>query len=152
VTTQDVTPNEIEEWLHANKKKGAWLAQTLGVTKPTIGRWLRGQEIPEPMQHLLKLLVRGELPPGFSKPHDPAVLAFTPDEWRVIEILRIREGFPDAKSWVVAKIRSYLAMLPKESGVKGIKYPTSDEEEGRFEHLRVAEGPEPKRGNGTEGN
>ena len=86
MTTHEVTSNEIEEWLHANKKRPAWMAQTLGVTKPTIGRWLRGQEIPEPMQHLLKLLIRGEFPPGFAKPHDPAILAFTPDEWRVIAV------------------------------------------------------------------
>lgn len=110
-----MTVSEIENWLEANRKRPAWLSQTLGVTHPTVSRWLKGQEIPEPMQHLLKLLIRGEIPPGFAKPHDPAILAFTADEWRVMEICRIREGFPDTKAWIVAKIRAYLAMSQPNS-------------------------------------
>lgn len=71
---------------------------------------MNGQEIPEPMQHLLRLLIRGTVPPGFSKPQDPAVLGFTPAEWRIMEICRIREGFDTVNAWIVSKIRAYLAM------------------------------------------
>ena len=110
MTETNVTAAEIRDWLDTHHKKPAWLAATIGVTKPTVGRWLQGQDIPEPMQHLLRLLVRGIMPPGFSAPRSDGELTFTPAEWRVIEICRVREGFPDAVAWIVHKIRAYLAM------------------------------------------
>jgi len=110
VADNEITWQETAEWLEANRKNSAWLAKTLGVSASTPSRWSKGDPIPEPSQHLLRLLIRGELPPGFAAPRDPAVLAFTQEEWRVIELCSVREGYPDATSWVVAKIRAYLAM------------------------------------------
>jgi hypothetical protein len=133
VQTKELNVAEIEEWLSANQKRPAWLAQTLGVSHPTVSRWLKGQEIPEPMQHLIKLLIRGEVPPGFMKPQDPAILSFTPEEWRIMEIWRLREGFSDVKAWIAAKIRAYLAMN------KAVRYPTADEDPYAPQALKVAE-------------
>lgn len=135
---QPITIEEVLEWLTANRKNAAWLAKTIGVSQSTPSRWSKGDPIPAPSQHLLRLLIRGEVPPGFSKPTDPAVLGFTPAEWRVIEIARIREGFSDAKSFIVAKILAYLAMgratgtdAPAPASRPRITYPTGNDDRQR---------------------
>ena len=40
-------------------------------------------------------------------------LEFTPDEWQVVQQAASREGYGDAKPWIVEKIRSYLRMNPQ---------------------------------------
>lgn len=127
---ENITAQELENWLHANRKKSPWLAQTVGVTKATVGRWLKGDPIPDPAQHLLRLLIRGTMPPGFSKPQDPAVLAFTPAEWRIMEICRVREGFDSVNTWIVSKIRAYLAMSGNSAPVSYLT-PLADAEDSK---------------------
>jgi hypothetical protein len=80
--------------------------------------------------------------------------------WRDIETARVREGFTDARSFIVAKIKAYLTMLkatPSDTGadvagVPGItapvKYPTAADER-RFGTVLNEE---PEEGNGTDGN
>jgi hypothetical protein len=110
VSDEPITIQEVQDWLFQHRKNAAWLSKTLGISQSTPSRWAKGDPIPEPSQHLLRLLIRGIMPPGFSKPHDPAVLAFTPAEWRVMEICRVREGFDSVNAWIVSKIRAYLTM------------------------------------------
>ena len=125
--------SEVEAWLVEKRETMTWLAATLGVSKSTPSRWSKGDPIPEPSQHLLKLLIRGEMPFSFSV--RPNMMRFTPQEWRAIEILRIREGFETSHDWIAAKIRAYLAM----SKTMGVRYPTADDEPFS-QSAKVAEG------------
>ena len=133
MTDDRITIQEVQDWLFQNRKNAAWLAKTLGVSQSTPSRWAKGDPIPEPSQHLLRLLIRGVMPPGFSKPQDPAVLAFTPAEWRIMEICRVREGFESVNDWIVSKIRAYLAM---SGNAAPVSYLTALEDS---QDLKVAE-------------
>ena len=146
MTEQNVTAAELQEWLDANHKTGLWLSEVLGVSRATVSRWLNEhREIPAPEEKLVRLLIRGEMPFSFSV--RPNIMRFTPQEWRAIEILRIREGFETSHDWIAAKIRAYLAM----SKTTGVRYPTADEEEFTPSSM-VADAPKEEEGNGTDGN
>lgn len=122
--------SEISEWLLATGQKAKWLAKTIGVSASTITRWSKGDPIPESSQKLLRLLIRGEKPDGFPDHQIPSLLSFTDQEWRKIEALRTRRGFPNAQSWIVHKIRSHLAMT------ESIDYKAGS---GAFPSLKVAD-------------
>ena len=96
------------------------------------------------MQHLLRLLIRGTMPPGFSKPQDPSVLAFTPAEWRIMEICRVREGFDSVNTWIVSKIRAYLAMSGNSATVSYLT-PLADAEDSKVADDVREYGAKPKR-------
>jgi len=110
-----ISPEEIKIWLSRQGRTATWLAGEMGVDKATVSRWLGGRRpVPGPESRLLRLLIRGELPFEIAALRPDGVLLFNSSEWRLIEALRAREGFPSAEAWVVAKIRAYLAMLPAD--------------------------------------
>lgn len=109
VPAKQITVPEIEEWIHSQRETPAGLARMMGVTRATTGRWLKGYPIPLPSDKLLRLLMRGELPFGLLPPRGPGLLDLTPGEWRVIEVMRMREGFETAQAWVASKIQADLS-------------------------------------------
>lgn len=87
----------------------AEIAKSFDVHPSTVKRWLEGGDIPSPMLKLLDLYFFGTIP--FEIAHEKSlhgVLDFTPDQWRVIEILARRESTTSGK-WISNKIRAYLA-------------------------------------------
>lgn len=113
-------PDEIKSWLQQHGHNASWLAKEIGVDKATVSRWLSGRRpVPSPENRLLCLLIRGELPFEIEQLRSDGLLTFSSDEWRRIEELRSREEFPSAEAWVVAKIRTYLAMLPPMRSLGG---------------------------------
>lgn len=113
MSTEDDTRSHLIESL---KKRGtqARIAEALGVTAATVKRWNDGEIIPPPMIKLLRLYFFGELP--FELVREPrelsSVLEFSPDEWRIIEILARREG-QTPTLWIRSQIRGYLNHNPR---------------------------------------
>ena len=163
ITLQPVTPDEIAEYLESRRLSATWLAYTLGVTKATTGRWLNHKTpIPAPMDKLLRVLIRGENPFMGDSPKNPGELDFTAYEWRLFEIIRLREGFPSVHDWIAEKIRDYVKIDKKyrelvqqaEAGKDlqapaPTRYPTAAQER-RLRSVLNEEEPR-QAGNGTEG-
>jgi transcriptional regulator with XRE-family HTH domain len=107
---EKITPEEIAEWLKLNKKRPAWLAQTMKVTPATVSRWLNNKNpIAGSDEKLLKLLIRDEMPfEIIGEKLLNSVLDFTEDQYRVICVLASRYGITPAQ-WIANQIRSYLA-------------------------------------------
>ena len=111
----EITPASLHEWMKKNRYRQAQIAQKLGTSATTVSRWLSGvHDIPSAEKKLLAYLMHGKLPfePAHAAANTSNKLNFTAEEWRVIEILRRREGFENADSWIATKIRIYLAQVP----------------------------------------
>lgn len=113
--------------MKSNKVTQMALAEMLGTSHTSVGRWLKGvHSISGPEQKLLAYLIRGELPFPIQAAAEGWHLDFTDAEFAVISLCARREGFPSAEDWVVAKIRAYLAMMKAK--------PVAD-----YDGMRVAE-------------
>jgi len=107
----EITPLLLKAWMKRKKITQVALAEMLGTTHTSIGRWLKGvHAISGPERKLLAYLMYGELPFDVQTASDGWVLPFSESEFAVIQLLARREGFASAEDWVVAKIRAYLAM------------------------------------------
>jgi len=112
---EPVTPESLRAWRHAQGLTQEALGSRLGLKKVAITKIESGQRaISEPEQKLLQYLIHGR--PPFSTPAadaQDARLAFTPKEWELIHRCARREGYDDAKRWIVDRIRGYLRMNPE---------------------------------------
>jgi transcriptional regulator with XRE-family HTH domain len=107
----EITPLTLKAWMKNKKITQVALAEMLGTTHTSIGRWLKGvHSISGPEKKLLAYLMFGELPFDVQTASDGWELPFTESEFAVIQLLARREGYSSAENWVVAKIRAYLAM------------------------------------------
>lgn len=107
----EITPLTLKAWMKNKKITQVALADMLGTTHTSIGRWLKGvHAISGPEKKLLAYLMFGELPFDVQTASDGWELPFTESEFAVIQLLARREGYSSAENWVVAKIRAYLAM------------------------------------------
>ena len=114
---EEITPKQLREWRQNAAMTQEALGKQLGLTKIAITKIEGGQrQISDPEQKLLKLLIHGELP--F---HNAAIeekntrLEFSPKQWEVIQATAQREGYSNAKLWIVDKIKSYLRMNPQSA-------------------------------------
>jgi len=110
-----VTAGEVRAWRRAQGITQEKLGELLGLSKIAITKIEGGQrQIGPAEQKLLQLLMHGRYP--FSTPATEARetrLEFNPAEWELVHRCALREGYPDAKHWIVEKIRSYLRMNPQ---------------------------------------
>ncbi|WOO40409.1 helix-turn-helix transcriptional regulator [Rubellicoccus peritrichatus] len=110
----DITPESLKEWRKEQKMTQTEMGSLMGWEKLVVTNIETGRrKISDAEQRLLKLLIHGELP--FNAPVSDDVLEFDQDEWGLIHRMAQREGYSDAKDWIVSKIRAYLSMLPKQS-------------------------------------
>lgn len=87
------------------------IAEVLGLTKQAISRIENGdRSITVSENRLLNLFFFGNIPDGMIRAD--GVLSFEGEEWTLIEGMARREGYENGKTWIVAKIRAYLAQLP----------------------------------------
>jgi transcriptional regulator with XRE-family HTH domain len=106
-----MTANELKECVEKHPKNQSQIADDIGITRATIGRWIKGERnISEPDSKLLRLYFYNEVPfqglhPG---PDLGNILSFSPEEWRIMEILARRQGMVDTKAWIISQIRAYL--------------------------------------------
>ncbi|MFP4069490.1 MAG: helix-turn-helix domain-containing protein [Opitutales bacterium] len=111
---EPITAESLRAWRRKQGITQAELATHLGLKKVAVTKIESGRrQISPPEQKLLQLLVHGRYP--FSSPELDARgtrLEFSAEEWRIIHRAAAREGYDDAKRWIVDKIRSYLRMNP----------------------------------------
>lgn len=103
------------------------LADMLGTSHTSVGRWLKGvHAISGPEQKLLSYLIHGELPFPAQKAKEGMYLDFSADEFAIIQVLARREGFACAEEWIAAKIRAYLAMSNTALSVESLRVATDE--------------------------
>ncbi|MEM8866768.1 MAG: helix-turn-helix transcriptional regulator [Verrucomicrobiota bacterium] len=109
-----ITPAQLREWRNQTGITQAELGQKLGLPKIAITKIEVGlRKISDPEQKLLKLLIYGELPFHNELIDEKTTqLDFSPEQWKIIQKAAIKEGYTDAKRWIVDKIKSYLRMNP----------------------------------------
>jgi len=107
--------DELNQAILSHPKNQGQIAQDLGITSTTLGRWRKGERsFGQSDQKLLRLYFLGEMPfdmlrePG----SDSGQLRFTLPEWQIITILSKREGFTTPAAWITGKIRGYLDNNP----------------------------------------
>jgi transcriptional regulator with XRE-family HTH domain len=93
------------------------VAQMLGVSSPsTVKSWEDGQDIPGPVQLLLRMLIHGELP--FAKPAEDTSaeeekhfwqLKLTLADWHKLESLAAAAGFATVRDYLLSLIQEHLA-------------------------------------------
>lgn len=119
-------PLELRECVDSHPKNQSQIADDIGVTRATIGRWIKGERnISEPDSKLLRLYFYGEMP--FEMLADATArsnqLRFTQSEWQIISILSKREGYHSPVDWITGKIRGYLDNNPTAQELSGRKLP-----------------------------
>ncbi|MGB0416063.1 MAG: helix-turn-helix domain-containing protein [Coraliomargarita sp.] len=114
---KEITPEQMREWRQQESMTQTALGEKLGLPKIAITKIEGGQrQISDPEQKLLQLLINGELP--FSSAAIAArtsTLDFTAQQWEVIQQAASREGYSDAKRWIIDKIKGYLRMNPESA-------------------------------------
>ena len=112
-----ITPKQLREWRRDTAMTQEALGKLLGLSKIAVTKIENEQRrISEPEQKLLQLLLHGDLPFHNSIiDAKTSQLEFTLEQWQVIEAAAAREGFDNAKDWIVEKIKSYLRMNPNSS-------------------------------------
>lgn len=118
MTSENITPEFLQNWLTENGKKASWLATTLHITPGSVSRWLTGKHpIANSDQALLKLLIWGEMPFEIvGEKLLTRVLEFTEDQWKVISILAKRQG-TTPRAWIAEKLQTILAYDAKAQAV-----------------------------------
>ncbi len=101
---------ELKKWRRAKEWTQESLAQALGCSSAAVNRWEKGQEIPEPLQKLLRLLILGESPFSSPAPSTPELhdAAFTLQEWEQLDLLRARHNFGSVREYLVDVVRKHL--------------------------------------------
>lgn len=111
-----VTGPDLKNWREKEGMSLRDLGQKIGgVSASTVGRWESGdQEIPGPVQLLLKMLVHGEVPfvEGKRDLEREAKhlwqLQLTLDDWHVLEGKAFQAGFTDTKDYILYLIQDDL--------------------------------------------
>ena len=85
------------------------LAKILDVAPPTVSRWEDGQEIPSPMQKLLRLFFQGLNPFGGPLAESTKIrVELEEEEFEELRQLAIRKGFDTLKSYLAWVLRKHL--------------------------------------------
>jgi len=103
--------HELSKCIESHPKNQSQIADDIGVTRATMGRWAKGErKISNPDAKLLRLYFYGEIPFEDIRPTQdlPNVLKFSPKEWDIINILALRSG-RESGEWIASQIREYLA-------------------------------------------
>ena len=114
---EKITPEQLRNWRQNAGMTQEALGKLLGLSKIAVTKIENAQRrISEPEQKLLQLLILGSLPFHNSTIEaKTSELEFTPEQWQVIQTAATREGYDNAKDWIVDKIKSYLRMNPDSS-------------------------------------
>lgn len=109
--SNDITAAELKAWRKEEGMTQTELGEMIGWDKYAVTSIETGRRnISDAEQRLLKLLIRGEAPFETQRgPWDPQI-QFSEQEWALMTKIALREGYHSARSWIVAKIRGYLAM------------------------------------------
>ena len=109
-----ISPQQLRNWRQNAGISQEALGKLLGLAKIAVTKIENAQRrISEPEQKLLQLLILGNLPFHNSTIEaKTSELEFTPEQWQVIQTAATREGYDNAKDWIVDKIKSYLRMNP----------------------------------------
>jgi len=116
-----MTAKKLSDAIASHEKNQGQIAQDLGITSTTLGRWRKGERsFGESDAKLLRLYFFGKMPFDLLRDRESLknTLRFTMDEWAVILILAKREGFKTAADWVAGKIRGYLENSPAAIDVR----------------------------------
>ena len=114
---EKITPEQLRNWRKNAGMSQEALGKLLGLSKIAVTKIENGQRrISEPEQKLIQLLILGNLPFHNSTIETKtSQLEFTPEQWQVIQAAATREGYDNAKDWIIDKIKSYLRMNPDSS-------------------------------------
>jgi transcriptional regulator with XRE-family HTH domain len=110
-----MTAEELTKCVSDHPKNQSQIASDIGITRATIGRWMKGdRKISKSDTKLLRLYFFGEMPfDMISSQEDLSTqLRFTTGEWQIITILANREGFLTPRDWITSRIRGYLDNNP----------------------------------------
>ena len=106
-----INPLVLKDWMTEKKLTQTDVADMIGTSHTTVGRWLKGvHAISEPERKLLAYLIYGELPFGIVANNNGWHIDFTNDEFALLSMISRREGFDKLEDWFAAKIRAYLLM------------------------------------------
>lgn len=109
----EITAHELREWRTRQGLTQTELGKIVGWKKLVVTNIETGRrKISEAEQKVLQMIINGA--PAIGS-HLDASMKFTADEWATMQKMALREGYGDAKAWIVAKIRAYLAQLPKNT-------------------------------------
>jgi transcriptional regulator with XRE-family HTH domain len=105
-----MTGAELRDWRKAKGLTQESLGQAIGCTHPTVNRWEKGRDIPEPVQKLLRLYMFGEHP--FKKTpaavRNMGAMPLTLEEWSQLEAARISSGCATVEEYLVDVVRKHL--------------------------------------------
>lgn len=141
----DITPETLPRLRGSFGLTQAELGAILGLEKHNVSKIESGKRAISPAEmKILRLYFFAEIP--FDVIHQQnnlsSVLEFRTEEWRIIEILALRDGITPAK-WIKAQILAYLDHNPRAQearreafpGLKvadaGAAYGTKDETQGK---------------------
>lgn len=115
--------NELKLWREQRGLSQRDLAAQLDVSDSAVNRWENGQEIPGPVQMLLRLLIHGEMPFGNGQEDTAAeeakhfwALKLTLADWHKLEGLAATAGFATVRDYLLHLIREH---LEEEAGKNG---------------------------------
>ena len=125
---KQITPKMIRSWRLKNGLTQVALGELLGLKKIALTKIESGQRaISEPEQKLFRMLMFGELPfASIELEKKSSDLYFTPHEWDIVQMMARKNGYTDAKMWVVDRIRGYLRMNPESAEAQMAAEPPAD--------------------------
>ena len=106
---------ELKAWRDRQGMSQRDLAAKLDISDSAVNRWENGQDIPGPVQILLRMLIHGEMP--FSEPDAAAAalevehfwkLRLTLSDWHKLEALATAGGFATVRDYLLALIQEDL--------------------------------------------
>lgn len=117
---EEITYAQVRAWRKQANMTQQELGEYLGLKKIAVTKIELGhRKISPSEQKLLRLLICGELPFDSSMVSiRNSELAFTEEQWEVVHFVAAREGYSDAKQWIVDKIKGYLRMNPVASSAQ----------------------------------
>lgn len=110
-----IDATSLKSWRESRKLSQLDLGGMLGVSHSAVNRWENGQEIPGPVQMLLRLLIHGEMPFGGGQEDTVKEeakhfwsLKLTLGDWHKLEGLASSAGFPTVRDYLLHLIREHL--------------------------------------------
>ncbi|MEO0511049.1 MAG: helix-turn-helix transcriptional regulator [Verrucomicrobiota bacterium] len=118
--SNDINKESVRAWRKKNGLTQDEFGGLVGLKKIAVTKIELGQRgISECEKKVFRLLMHGELP--FSNAEIEArssILQFNELEWEIIQGAALKEGYGDAKLWIVDKIRGYLRMYPETAAAQ----------------------------------
>lgn len=139
---------ELKHWREQRGISQRDLAAQLDVSDSAVNRWENGQQIPGPVQMLLRLLIHGELPFGAGR-EDTAdeeskhfwALKLTLADWHKLEGLASTAGFVTVRDYLLHLIREHLEESAHGRGSPSVAMTASDLALLAEEPRRYGDGP-----------